>query len=107
MMNRSSVIYLISETFSQDEIGQFVSTETKKQVFCDVKSVTRAEWFDAGRDGHKPSFAFVMFAPDYENEQIIEYEGSRYGVYRTYVDKNEQIELYAEEKGGQHGNGKD
>ena len=99
-MDRSNVINLISETHSQDEIGQFVSAETKRQVFCDVRSVSRAEWFDAGRDGMQPSFVFTMFAPDYNGEKIVEFEGKRYGVYRTYVSRNEQIELYVEEKGG-------
>lgn len=106
-MDRSNVINLISETFTQDSIGQYVSTETTKQVFCDVRSVTRAEWFDAGRDGFKPSYVFVMFAPDYSGETIVEYNGNRYGIYRTYVGRNEQIELYAEEKGGRDGNGND
>lgn len=101
-MDRSNVIKLISETFTQDEIGQYVAIETSKAVYCDVKSVSRAEWYDAGREGHKPSYVFVMFAPDYSNEQIIEYNGNRYGIYRTYIGKNEQIELYAEEKGGRN-----
>lgn len=99
-MDRSNVIYLISQTFTVDEILQRVPVETKKRVFCDVRSASRAEWFDAGRDGLQPSFVFVMFAPDYSGEKIVEYNGHRYGIYRTYVAKNEQIELYVEEKGG-------
>ncbi len=101
-MDRSNVISLISETWTQDEIGQSISTETPRQVFCDVRSVSRQEWFDAGRDGLKPAFVFVMFAPDYEGEKIVEYDGKRYGIYRTYVGRNERIELYVEEKGGIH-----
>ena len=99
-MDRSSAIYLIGETHEKDAIGQYISTETSKRVFCDVRSVTRTEWFDAGRDGHKPAYCFVMFAPDYSGEELVEYNGRRYAVYRTYIGRNEQIELYAEEKGG-------
>lgn len=101
-MDRSNVINLISETRTQDEIGQFVSAETARQVYCDVRSITREEWFDAGRNGMQPSFIFVTFAPDYQGEKIVEFEGKRYGIYRTYLAKNEKIELYAEEKGGLH-----
>lgn len=103
-MDRSDVIYLIAETRTQDEIGQFISTEAKRMVFCDVRSVSRNEWYDAGRDGMRPSLCFVMFTPDYNGEKIIEYSGTRYSVYRTYVGRNEQLELYVEEKGGS-GNG--
>ena len=99
-MDRSNVIKLISETYTQDSIGQYTSVETAKQVFCDVRSVSRSEWFEAGRDGLQPSFVFVIFAPDYEGEKIVEFEGNRYSVYRTYVAKNEQLELYVEEQGG-------
>lgn len=99
-MDKSNVIYLVSETKTQDSIGQFVSAETNRQVFCDVRSISRAEWFDAGRNGFQPSYLFIMFAPDYEGEKIVEFNGKRYGVYRTYLGSNEQIELYCEEKGG-------
>lgn len=102
-MDRSSVIKLISETYAQDAIGQYIPTEIEKQVFCDVRSVSRAEWFDAGRNGLHPEYVFTMFAPDYSDEKIIEYNGKRYGVYRTYAGRNEQLELYVESKGGLDG----
>lgn len=102
-MYRSDIIKLISETFTQDEIGQYISQETEREVFCEVRSVTRSEWFNAGRDGLQPEFMFIMFAPDYFGEKIVEYKGVRYGIYRTYVGRNEQIELYAEAKGGLDG----
>lgn len=101
-MDRSNIINLIAETFTQDDIGQYVPVETSRQVFCNRKYVTRTEWFEAGRNGHQPAFCFEMFAPDYENELIVEFEGKRYGVYRTYLAQNETIELYVEEKGGLH-----
>ena len=99
-MDRSNIIYLITETQSQDAIGQFVSEETKRQVFCDVRSISQSEWFEAGRSGLQPSLCFVIFAPDYQGEKILEFDRRRYGIYRTYIAKNERLELYAEEKGG-------
>ena len=99
-MDRSSVITLIGETRTQDSIRQWISTETPRQVYCDVRSVTREEWFEAGRNGLQPVYVFVMFEPDYQGEKIVEYNGKRYGIYRTYRGRNEQIFLYAEEKGG-------
>lgn len=102
-MDKSSIINLIAETHTQDSIGQNIPTETSRQVFCSVRSATRAEFFEAGRNGFQPAFIFVMFAPDYQGEKILEYDGNRYGIYRTYLGRNEQIELYAELKGGLYG----
>lgn len=99
-MDRSTVIKLIKPNYTQDSIGQYIYAETERQVYCDVRSITRAEWFEAGRNGMQPIYIFAMFGPDYEGEQIVEYEGKRYGVYRTYRGRNETIELYVEEKGG-------
>lgn len=69
-------------------------------VYCNVSSVTGSEWFEGGRNGLNPQYRFTMFAPDYEGEEVLEYNGERYAIYRTYVGQNETIELYTEKKKG-------
>lgn len=101
-MDRSDVINLIAESFATDELMQQIPTETSRQVYCDVRSIMRSEWYEAGRDGLQPSFVFILFGPDYNGEKIVEYNGQRYGVYRTFRSKNDDIELYVEAKGGLH-----
>lgn len=102
-MDRSDVIYLISIEKTQDNYGRWVPSETKKKVFCQVNSITRSEFYDAGRNGLNPEYSFTMFYGDYSGETIVEYNGKRYGVYRTYRAKTDVIELYAERKGGTNG----
>lgn len=99
-MDRSDVIYLISVTYTTDGIGQKVPTETRKQVFCKMRSVSQSEWFEAGRNGLKAELQATMFAYDYSGEEICEYNGKRYGVYRTYFRGTDEIELYLERKAG-------
>lgn len=99
-MDRSNVIKLISQTYTRDSINQMIPVDTVRKVYCDVRSITRTEWFDAGRNGLQPIYVFTMFAPDYQGEKIVEFEGRRYGVYRTYRARNELLEVYVEEKGG-------
>jgi hypothetical protein len=43
---------------------------------------------------------FRMFSGDYNHEQIVEYEGTPYEVYRTYVRADEMIELYVKRREG-------
>lgn len=102
-MDRSDVINLISMTRTQDEYGRWIATPTAKEVYCQVESVTRAEFFDAGRNGLNPEYRFTMFCGDYSGESVVEYNGNTYSVYRTYLRKTDIIELYVERKGGTNG----
>ena len=102
-MDRSEVLTLIGTTRTQDEYGIWRKTPTARNVFCQVNSITRSEFFDAGRNGLNPEFMFSMFAGDYEGERTCEYRGQKYSIYRTYLGRNDVIELYAERKGGSNG----
>lgn len=99
-MDRSTPIYLIGMTYSVDAIGQRVPTETSRKVYANIRSVTRAEWATAGQRGLNPQLMAVIFEPDYQGEEIVEINQKRYGVYRTFHDSNDRLELYLEEKAG-------
>ena len=99
-MDRSNIITLIKSTYAADTIGQLVPVERTRDVYCNLRSVTRSEWSAAGQLGLKPELTATMFAPDYEGEELAEIDGVRYGVYRTYIGSNESIELYLERKTG-------
>ena len=114
------VILLIADGGYYDSLKIYHRSETSRQVFAKVNSVTRSEFFSGGRDGLNPQYVFTVFAADYEGEKIVEYNGQRYAVYRTYKgNKNgyvgpntsarqelmaDYIELYVEKKAGvEHG----
>lgn len=99
-MDRSNVITLISETYTADAIGQMVATEVEKDVYCNVSSVSQSEWFQGGQNGLKPEWKVTMFAPDYDGQKVVEFNGVRYGIYRTYIRQDELLELYLERKIG-------
>lgn len=102
-MDRSDLITLIATTQTQDANGVWRSSETRRDVFAQVNSVTRSEFFEGGRNGLNPEFQFTTFFGDYKGEQELEYKGLRYGIYRTYIGRTDTIELYAERKGGTNG----
>ena len=102
-MDRSTVIKLIGTTKTQDEYGVWRSENTYTEVYAQVDSVTRAEFFEAGRNGLNPEFRFSMFAGDYAGETMVEYNGMTYAIYRTYFGRNDTVELYVERKGGTNG----
>lgn len=102
-MDRSSIITLIKETKTQDAFGVWQKSETQRDVFCQVDSVTRAEFFEGGRNGLNPEYRFSMFFADYDGEEIAIYNNKRYAIYRVYHARTDVIELYAERKGGTNG----
>lgn len=106
-MDRSNVISLVSTTQTQDAFGVWRQTETKRDVFCQVDSVTRAEFFEAGRSGLNPEYRFTLFAGDYNGESLVIFNGKPYSVYRTFHARTDEIELYVERKGGTNGKNAD
>lgn len=102
-MDRSTPIMLLSTTKAQNAYGVWVESPTSRMVFCQVDSVTRAEFFEGGRNGLNPEFRMTMFFGDYNGEKLLSYNGQTYSIYRTYQGKNDTIELYVERKGGTNG----
>lgn len=103
-MNKSDVIYLISESYHQNEYGVMEKTTDRRKVFCKVSSVSGQEWFEGGRNGLNPQYRFTMFSHDYQNEQIIEYHDTLYAIYRVFFKSVDQIELYTELRKGSYEN---
>lgn len=93
------VLTLVAQSFSTDTIGVQVATESYREIFCTIRSVTRAEWGVAGRNGFQPEFVAVTPFVNYNGEKICIHNGKRYGIYRTYQD-GDDIELYCEAKAG-------
>lgn len=95
------VAELIKETYEKDEIGQMIPSETRAEIYVEIRSVTRSEWAAASRDGLNPAIVLRTQRVNYSGERIAEVAGVRYGVYRTYAPPDsDDIEIYLEEKAG-------
>lgn len=93
------VLILISQNITTDQYGREVVTESTRQVFCEVSSITQSEFYAAANAELQPEFRFNVFFGDYAGESIVEYQGTRYAIYRTYR-ADDFMELYAERKVG-------
>ena len=100
-----TVIRLISPgTRAQDENGIWrTSAEDAREVFAQIGSIGRNEFFSAGEAGFRPECMFVVFAAEYCGEPVCEYDGKRYAIYRTYhVPGTDYLEIYVQREGGVH-----
>ena len=95
-MIRSSVCTLIAQSPDPHGIYDTVS-ETGRKVFCEVASVTRVEAYEALSHGYTPALVLVLgdYA-EYQDEALVDFEGKRYSVIRTYVRGDNRIELTVE-----------
>ena len=95
----TDVITLVTQTITTDKYGNEVATETEKTVFCEVDSISQAEFYAAANTELNPEYKFTIFFGDYEGEEVVVFNGARYSVYRTYRT-GDNLELYAERKIG-------
>lgn len=94
-------VYLISQSETLDANNQPIATETKSAaLFVELRSVSRNEFFESRQGGLFPQFSFIISAFDYHNEKIVEYNGERFAVYRTYEPDDDTIEIYCQIESG-------
>ena len=95
---------LIKSTYTKNKYGVDEATEVKREVFCKCDSISRTEFFEAGRNGLNPTYRFIVAAIDYDDEMLIEYRSLRYAIYRTFhIPGTDYLELYVERQGGANG----
>lgn len=99
----NDVLKLLTTRYTTDKYGQSLPMYVKHEVYCERHSISRSEFFNAGRNGLNPQFVFTVFKGDYMGETVCEYEGQSYSIYRTYETDSDYIELYVERKGGTNG----
>lgn len=93
---------LISVTYTGTGLGRMERTEIATDIFCQVGSVDRREYFAAYDSGLRPEFRVTTDPVNYSGQTIIELdtaEGSvRCDVYRTYRKSADVLELWCVRK---------
>lgn len=95
----ADVAFLISETYTKDELLQNIATYTERQIFVYEKSVSRSEWSIARQSGHKPSMVLYTPRVNYNGEMLLRYHNKVYSIYRVY-ESDSEAELYCELREG-------
>ena len=82
------VITLVKETLTgYDADGNEITEQSQRQVFCQVFSVGRSEFYEAATAGLHPEIvARLSDFADYEDEKLVLYNGQMYSVIKTYRD---------------------
>lgn len=94
------VCNLLSITTTKDELGQAIKEEKPFMTFCSKLSITRAEFNAAGMLGHKPDMMLIVDSDAFDQEKILEYNQTKYTIYKTFRRIDGFTELYCEVKSG-------
>jgi hypothetical protein len=78
---------LIDLIYSENEVGDAISSEERLNILCDVASITRSEHYAAASHGIKPEIVFIINQFDFGKQSMVEFEGERYKVIRVYKSK--------------------
>lgn len=87
---------LVKQSYRLDDLMNQLPEKVETVVYCDLKSITRAEYYNAASQGIKPEIVFVIHKYEYNEEKEILFEGKKYKVIRTYSTNFEEIELTCE-----------
>lgn len=88
----SDKIKLRAESTTRDSFGEPIISYTDTEVWADVKSVARSEFYASHTAGIKADIMFAVHNEDYSNQQSVLYNGNTYIVQRSYV-KAGNVEL--------------
>lgn len=92
----NDVLTLICANYTADEIGNDRESTVETDVFCEVASASRAEFFSAAQAGLRPEYKFKIWAHEYGGQTKVRYDGREFEIYRTFK-LHDTIELYAKE----------
>lgn len=98
----TTIILITDEEQYQDEDGVWRTRDNaRREIFARVESVGRLEFFSGGQAGFRPDYQFTVFAAEYQGEELCEYNGAMYSIYRSYhVPGTDSLELYVHRKVG-------
>ena len=99
-MLKANVVDLITVSPEASGVGT-EPEETKRTVYCTIKSIGMQEAYQAMGIGLNPELKVVL-AHDFEygGERLCEISGQRYRILRTYITETDGIELTLQREAG-------
>lgn len=91
-------LYTVAQT--QGPLGEWKSVTVPTDVPCEIRSISRQEWTQAGQRGFAPVITAVIFSGNYNGQTRAKLGDRYYAIYRTYDRDDETTELYLEYQTG-------
>lgn len=97
-MNRPDVCDLVAISTIKDDEGYETVTENKSTVFCTwTEGVSQNEFYLSHKEGFQATASVDIITFDYNRQQLVDFNGVRYHVIRTFQRKPDIVTLILEE----------
>lgn len=77
-------VTLISMKYEKNDIGDSVEVKTERKVLAGKIDYRNKDFYQALRTGLKPSITFGINKYEYQDEKLLEYDGSQYNIIDVY-----------------------
>lgn len=94
------ITLLTTDGYDTDSLGQQIAKTKKNVVLGYEKPMNRAEFYQAGQSGIEVTHTLIIHPFEYNNEQLLLYQGLLLTVVRYYKANNEELELVCRLKVG-------
>ena len=95
-MSRASTVTLIGDVPQAHGVHELPAV-TRREVFCPVKSASRAEGYEAMSQGLRPEKVLILSdEAEYQGEKRCIFEGVAWRIIRTYTRRDWGVELVIE-----------
>ena len=74
---------LISQTVTEDGIGNQIPVETLDSVLCRLANVGQSERYAARVDDLRPEIKIIIHSFEYSGQRVVKFNGERYQVIST------------------------
>ena len=86
-----------------NEVLTLIKGDVSRDVFCRLASIGMKEFYEANARDFFPEVKFILADYlDYGNEQLVEHNGQRYRVLRTYRT-GQELEIVVERASAEEG----
>ena len=96
----TDICYLGEIREIENDVGDIITEITyfteDKFIFCNEKSITDKEFYQAATTDYKPSVELEVKASDYNGQRFIKYYDEEYTVYKSKKVGSENIALTLE-----------
>lgn len=91
---QNEVIKLIKQTMTVNAVGDSIPAEVEREVFATVESIGLKRKLEASEAGLKLEYKFTLEDEyEYEDEELLEYNGKRYNIVNVFINRFRQPEL--------------
>ena len=89
------VVFLISSTMTEDDIGNQIKVPNERLIFAEELSVGSGEFYNAAVAGLRPSKRFEIYTREYLGEEKLKHNEITYRIIRT-EGRGEKVRLSCE-----------